>query len=67
MSTVTEIQRAILGLREEDFRQLAQWLEERAADRWDSQIKHDANEGRLDALIREADEAIDQGRVVRLP
>jgi len=57
MTTVEQIEAAILQLPSDDFRRLADWLQEQAERRWDEQIEADVRAGKLDAL---ADEAIAQ-------
>ena len=54
MSTVTEIERAIIELPKSDFWKLAEWFDEVKADEWDAQMDADAKAGRLDFLFEEA-------------
>ena len=54
--TITEIQRAIAGLSEQDYTSLSNWLREEDNERWDTQIAGDVSAGRLDKLMDEADE-----------
>jgi hypothetical protein len=63
MSTVTEIQQAIIQLSAAEQRQLAHWFEEALEDAWDAQIEKDIQAGRLDALIAQAEADISAGRV----
>ena len=53
MTTVPEIQQAILMLDENDYRDLLQWINELDWQRWDAQIKADSASGRLDFLKAE--------------
>lgn len=54
MSTVDQIEAAILRLPAEDFRRLSDWVRELDERRWDEQIARDAEAGKLDALAEEA-------------
>ena len=54
MSTVEQIEAAILNLPPQEFRQLANWLSELDQRLWDEQIERDSAAGRLDALAEEA-------------
>jgi hypothetical protein len=54
MSTVDQIEAAILQLSPEDFRQLSEWLAELSLKRWDEQLERDVAAGKLDALAEEA-------------
>ena len=57
MPSVAEIQQAILVLPEDDYARLRQWLSELDWERWDREIEADANAGRMDFLVKEAEEA----------
>ena len=61
MSTITEIQRAILALPEADYLQFRQWFNELDWAKWDRQIEADSENGELDFLIAEAREAKEKG------
>ncbi|PSN20720.1 hypothetical protein C7271_00560 [filamentous cyanobacterium CCP5] len=54
MSSLQQIEAAILNLAENEFEQLREWLLEIDFERWDRQIEQDAAEGKLDALANEA-------------
>ena len=54
MSTVEAITTAIAELPPEQVAQIRAWLDERAAEEWDSQIEQDERAGRLDALAERA-------------
>lgn len=54
MTTITEIEAAILKLSREDMRRLAQWFHELDQAAWDQQIERDAQAGKLDRLAEEA-------------
>jgi hypothetical protein len=55
MSTVKEIEQAIIQLSQEDFARFREWFEEYQTDLWDKQFEQDAKSGRLD---RRAEQAI---------
>ena len=57
MSSITEIQQAILSLHEADYLQLRHWFNELDWEKWDRQIEEDSESGKLDFLIAEAFEA----------
>ena len=58
MSTISEIQEAILALREPEFAELKRWFSALEAERrwkaWDEQIEADSEAGKLDFLVSEA-------------
>ena len=70
MSTIGEIQEAIMSLREPEFAELKKWLSELEAERrwvaWDQQIEADSDAGKLDFLISEALEAKANGTLAEL-
>ena len=62
MSTVAEIIEAVKHLNEEERGEFLERLREiDFEDAWDRQIEADARAGRLDFLVREADEAMQRG------
>jgi hypothetical protein len=54
MSSVEEIQSAIVSLPPEEYARLRAWFIERDWEQWDQQIEADAHAGKLDFLIAEA-------------
>ena len=54
MSSVEEIQSAIVSLPPEEYERLRAWFIERAWKQWDQQIEADAHASKLDFLIAEA-------------
>ena len=54
MSSVEEIQLAIVSLAPEEYARLRAWFIERDWEQWDQQIVADAYAGKLDFLIAEA-------------
>ena len=57
MSTVSEIQQAIISLSKSDYAQLRRWLNEYDWEEWDQQIEADSDDGKLDFLVAQATEA----------
>jgi hypothetical protein len=66
MSTLEQIEAAILTLPSNEFNRLRQWLADVDYQRWDNQLEQDINEGKLDALAEEAiaDFAAGRGRKI---
>lgn len=60
--SVQEIEQAAKELPTADLDKLVSRLSDYFHERWEVQIKEDADAGRLDALLREAREEIRQGR-----
>ena len=54
MSTLEQIEAAILTLPSEEFQRLRQWLSDVDYQRWDEQLEKDIEDGKLDALAEEA-------------
>ena len=66
MSSITEIQQAILSLPEADYLQLRHWFSELDWENWDRQIEADSESGKLDFLIAEAFEVKEKGTLKEL-
>ena len=70
MTTIPEIQEAILSLREPEFAELKKWLSgleaERRWEEWDEQIEADSDASKLDFLVTEALEAKANGTLAEL-
>ena len=66
MSTITEIQQAILALTENDYVRLRQWFSELDWKKWDEQIEADSQDGKLDFLVAQALEAKSEGTLLDL-
>jgi hypothetical protein len=62
MSTMEQIESAILGLPAADFRRLTEWLMDLDQRRWDEELDEDIAAGRLDALASEAMADYEAGR-----
>ena len=54
LSTLEQIEFAILTLPTQEFQRLREWLLELDQQHWDQQIEQDVNDGKLDALAAEA-------------
>ncbi|MEM6287969.1 MAG: hypothetical protein AAF845_12500 [Bacteroidota bacterium] len=65
--SVQEIEAAITKLTPDQLATLGAWFDEYRADAWDRQIEADAEAGRLDGLIQEAQAEIAAGRTRPLP
>lgn len=63
VSTVVEIEDAIKKLPSPQLGELRQWFEEYVADQWDAQIESDAQAGKLDFLLEQAESAHRSGKV----
>jgi hypothetical protein len=54
MSTIEQIETAILTLAPDEFQWLRQWFADVDYQRWDQQLEQDIADGKLDALAAEA-------------
>lgn len=63
MTTLIEIETAVLRLTSGDFSLFCEWLEEIQAKRFDDRIAQDARAGRLDRLAAEAIADVERGDV----
>ena len=54
MADLEELEKAIINLPEEDYRQFRRWFLERDWESWDRQIIEDSRAGKLDFLVKEA-------------
>lgn len=57
MSKVEKLKMKIVTLPKEDFAEIVRWLAEKDWDTWDREIEADSQAGKLDFLVREADDA----------
>jgi hypothetical protein len=62
MSTLEQIEAAILTLPSNDFNQLRQWLSNLDYERWDDQLEEDIADGKLEAFAQEATAEFEAGR-----
>lgn len=54
MTTIEQIEAAILTLPSDDFNKLRKWFLDLDYRRWDKQLEQDVAEGKLEALGKEA-------------
>ena len=66
MTTVPEIQQAIICLSKAEYAELFRWLLDRDWEEWDREIEADSDAGKLDFLAAEALEAKRQGTLREL-
>ena len=60
--SVQELEAEVARLSTADMKAFATWFDEFRADAWDRQIEADAAAGRLDYLMKKADEDFEAGR-----
>ena len=65
--TVEAIKSEIEKLSPPERLTLAAWLAEREDEAWDEQIRGDHRAGKLDALIRRAEQELDEGTIREAP
>ena len=63
MTTVAELQEAILGLSEAEYTELRRWLQDQDWELWEREFDEDVRAGKLDALAAEALEAKAKGEL----
>ena len=63
MARVDELKTAIEALPKREFVRLRRWFTEKDWQEWDRQIEADSASGKLDPLIREAQEEKRRGRL----
>ena len=66
MSNIAALQEAVLALPEEDYARFRAWFSELDWEKWDRQIEADSEQGKLDFLIAEAQEAKEKGTLREL-
>jgi hypothetical protein len=59
---IKEIESAIAQLPPSELAELAKWFEELQARVWDKQLEQDMEAGRLDALLKQAEQEFEQGQ-----
>ena len=59
---VKEIESAIAQLPPSELAEVAKWFEEFQARVWDEQLEQDVKAGRLDALMKQAEQDFEQGQ-----
>ena len=63
MTKVEAIEKEIEALPPRDFARLREWFSERDWAKWDQEIEADAASGKLDFLVKEANEAKRYGKL----
>ncbi len=66
MTSLPEIQQAIMKLSEADYAELCRWLLNQDWERWEREFEEDVRAGKLDALAAEALEAKARGKLREL-
>jgi hypothetical protein len=56
MTRIEQLEAAVGSLPAEEYRQFRDWFFQRDWDEWDRQIEKDSDAGRLDFLLKEAEE-----------
>jgi hypothetical protein len=56
MTAIEKIKKEIADLSSKDFQSLRQWIADKDWDNWDKEIVKDSASGKLDFLVKEADE-----------
>jgi hypothetical protein len=59
---IKEIESAIARLPPSELAELAEWFAEFQARAWDERLEQDMKAGRLDSLLKEAEQDFEQGR-----
>ena len=59
---IKELESAIAQLPPSELAELAKWFEEFHAQIWDAQLEQDVKDGRLDALLKQAEQEFEQGQ-----
>lgn len=57
MTRLEELELAIESLPENEYRQFRRWFLERDWEKWDREIEADSTSGKLDFLVKEAQDA----------
>ena len=63
MTTVVELQEAILGLSEAEYTELRRWLLDQDWEQWEREFDEDVKAGKLDTLASAALEAKAKGEL----
>ena len=66
MTTVADLQKAILSLSDSEYAELRNWLIYEDSERWDRELEEDAKAGRLDALAASIFKAKEEGNLTPL-
>jgi hypothetical protein len=63
MTTVSDLQKAILALSESEYAELRRWMVDEDWERWEREFDEDVKAGLLDELAADALKARDEGDV----
>lgn len=66
MADITALQEEVLALPEEDYARFRAWFSKLDWARWNRQIEADSEQGKLDFLIAEGQEAKEKGTLRKL-
>ena len=66
MTTVTELQKAILELSDVEYTELRRWLRDQDWERWEREFDEDVQAGKLDVLAAGAMDAKAKGDIKAL-
>ena len=66
MTTLKDIESAILQLSDGEIYQLSAWLQDYLDDTWDKQMKGDLESGKLDRLLQKVNNDISNNQVKAL-
>jgi len=66
MSTLEQIEQAVITLTDDEFRTLYRWMVEIDQHKWDQQIEEDSQDGVLDELANQAIAEYHKGLTTRL-
>jgi hypothetical protein len=66
MIRIEEIESAVVSLPQKEYQEFRSWFFERDWERWDQEIEEDAKSGKLDFLVKEANEAKRRGKLGEL-
>lgn len=64
MTRIEQLEQEIASLPIDEYRQLRDWIIERDWAQWDQQIEADSTSGKLDFLLKEAEEEQRQGKTI---
>lgn len=64
--SVQELESAVAKLSRDDLAKFNEWFADFLAEQWDKQLEEDVASGKLDRLLRKADEDFEAGRCTPL-
>jgi len=66
MSSIQDLEKAVLSLPENEYKKFRQWFFDQDWEKWDRQIEADSGAGKLDFLREEAQKAKGKNRLKAL-